>query len=470
MTRFAGVVTVAWPLQSSADMTTRTTILTILMASACGGGGQSPPDADRHQTVVELPATQNRDVDLLFMIDNSGSMADKQANLVASFPSFINALQQGGAGLPNLHLGVISSDMGTSARGNPNPAPPVGTVGNGGCAGIGDGGKLTVNGAPVTGSFLSDIGLPDGTRARNYTGTLAAVFGQMAQLGATGCGFEQPLHAIRAALDSNPANAGFLRPEAVLAVVMLTDEDDCSAADPALFGADETTLGPLQSFRCTRFGVTCATGGASPDEMNIAGPKAQCAASVSSTLLDGVSDYRDFLVGLKPDPKQVIVSAFMGTPEPVAVEPRDTNGVTQPALAHSCTGAVVADPGVRIQSLLDLFPQRSLAPTICQQDLSGGLADIGDLIASTTGSPCVPTPLADIDPGMPGIQVDCIVEDLVGGAVTPIAPCDAAETATCWKVQADPASCPSAQNLKLVVVRSSPPEPTAVTRMRCVVQ
>jgi hypothetical protein len=72
---------------------------------------------------------------------------------------------------------------------------------------------------------------------------------------------------VRAALDGNPANAGFLRPGATLGVIFLTDEDDCSVRSPTLFSPANAVLGPLESFRCTRFGVTCEDGGGTPDEI-----------------------------------------------------------------------------------------------------------------------------------------------------------------------------------------------------------
>lgn len=40
----------------------------------------------------DIPVTVNRDIDILFVVDNSKSMADKQTNLVANFPDFINVL------------------------------------------------------------------------------------------------------------------------------------------------------------------------------------------------------------------------------------------------------------------------------------------------------------------------------------------------------------------------------------------
>src|SRR5689334_2902710 len=82
-------------------------------ATACDNDGGSRPDGgtdggidDGRQTVVEVPVTPNRDLDLLFVVDDSPSMLDKQTNLANNFPNFINRLAQVPGGLPNLHLGV----------------------------------------------------------------------------------------------------------------------------------------------------------------------------------------------------------------------------------------------------------------------------------------------------------------------------------------------------------------------------
>jgi hypothetical protein len=57
---------------------------------------------------------------------------------------------------------------------------------------------------------------------------------------------------------------GFLRDNAYPAMVLLTDEDDCSASHPdVLFNPDpemdniDSDLGYLHAFRCFEFGVIC---------------------------------------------------------------------------------------------------------------------------------------------------------------------------------------------------------------------
>src|SRR5262249_10265954 len=77
-----------------------------------------------------------------------------------------------------------------------------------------------------------------------------------AHVGDRGCGFEQTLEGMKRALDgSHPENVGFLRSAAFLAVVILTDEDDCSA-QPSLFTQPDTVVG-APDFRCPFTSYTC---------------------------------------------------------------------------------------------------------------------------------------------------------------------------------------------------------------------
>jgi hypothetical protein len=165
----------------------------------------------------DIPVTVNRDIDILFLIDNSDSMADKQQSLRDNFPNFINVLNTIQGGLPNVHLGVATSDMGSKGAKDASPAPTIGTLQNGGCGGVGDDGKLqlgTAGSADVMGRYISDVQDPTNpaNRITNYTGQLADVFTKIASVGHLGCGFEQHLNGVRRALDpTNTTNAGFLR-------------------------------------------------------------------------------------------------------------------------------------------------------------------------------------------------------------------------------------------------------------------
>ena len=432
------------------------------------------PDQGRVE-YKDIPVTVNRNIDILFVIDDSGSMADKQMNLATNFPNFISVLNTIEGGLPDVHIGVVSSDMGTKGL-DGAPGPGVGTVGQGGCANTGDDGKLQTSGAPLSAgsTFISDIKDTMGQRIKNYTGTLEATFSQMARLGATGCGFEQHLHSMQRSLQNTQANPGFLRPDAFLAVIFIADEDDCSMQSASLLAAGDTgPLGPLTSFRCTRFGVTCAVGGATEGQMNATGVKDQCAPNDTSTYLAKVSGFVTTMKALKTDPSKVIVAGIMGTIEPFAIEQRQINGQNQIALAHSCTyqsptGAQVADPPIRIKFFLDQFPNRSTFTTICQPDLSQGLQQIAQLLKTALGNPCIEGKLAE--------PIDCSVSD-VSNYLKPnqsekvLPQCDASlGPKPCWHIVKDAAKCPTGDQYILKIERTEAPPPDTHVIAYCVTE
>jgi hypothetical protein len=437
----------------------------------------------------EIPVTLNRNVDILFVVDDSPSMLDKQLNVKNNFPKFIDVLNTIQGGLPDVHIGVVSSDMGTKGTQDTAAGTAIGQIGQGGCSGSGKSGNLQVGGAAGSlqsgAVYLSDIKQSDGSRQKNYTGDLATVFGQLASLGAGGCGFEQHLFAAKAALDNNPANATFLRPDAFLAVIFLADEDDCSFAHSTMLGPESSTLGPLQSFRCNRFGHTCGIGGKTEAEMNNVGVKDQCGPNESSAYLEKVATFVDFLKKVKGDPQKVVVAGIMGTTEPYQVELRAPpgGGNPQPAVAHSCTyqgsiGTEVADPPVRIKFFLDQFPNRSTFTTICQQDLSGGLQLIAALLKAVIGDPCIEGKLADVDPTMPGDQFDCSVSDVTNAhklnqSETIIPQCTGTgpySPLPCWRIATDTANCPNSDHYILKIERAMAPPPETTIFANCVTE
>jgi hypothetical protein len=405
------------------------------------------------QEVATIKAIPNRDLDILFVVDSSGSMTDHQIELALNFPLMMDALGQLESGLPNLHIGVVTSDMGTQGS-NGAVGPAIGAPGAGGCADVGDDGDL-IGSAFMNDRYIIDIDDGAGGRTTNYSSGLRDVFANIAQVGANGCGFEQHLGAMRRAL-GNPANAGFLRPEANLAVVIIADEDDCSVHDPAFFAFDESQLGPLSSFRCTRYGVTC------DQPLDAIGHKTNCVADDQSVLVDDVQPYIDALIATKGDERMVMVAGIVGEPTPVEVELRPINGVDQLALVPSCTfpnasstGVATADPAVRLTAFLDAFPGRSTRTSICSNDLSTPLATIGASAKKMMGDTCIDaSTLADASPD-PGVQPACDVIDIRDSAPDePRAlPSCGDASGDCYDLVADPLLCPGDQ-LRIQIQRA----------------
>src|SRR3954471_108252 len=124
----------------------------------------------------DIPIKQ-RGADILFVIDNSRSMKDEQDSLRANFGKMMQVLETLEGGQPDVHIGVITSDMGTSAADGTTAGAKFG------CSGVGDDGALQTT-PNVTGRFIAD----DGKGHINYSGTLDAAFSSLADVGIDGCG------------------------------------------------------------------------------------------------------------------------------------------------------------------------------------------------------------------------------------------------------------------------------------------
>jgi len=430
----------------------------------------------------DIPVNLNRNLDILFVIDNSLSMAAEQASLAANFPQFINVLQQIEGGLPDVHIGVVSSNMGAAGA---SSVP--------GCANPGDDGNL-LTGPPgntcqsqfsLTNSYVSDISQPDGSRVRNYTGDLSQLFSCMAQLGTSGCGFEMHLESMYAALQPGK-NPGFYRDEAYLAVIFIADEDDCSTADGTMFtdpNAGVTSpLGPRTSFRCHEFGIECDN---DPNPRAF-GTKLNCRPRTSSPYMYTLPRYIDFLRNLKSDPKLIIVAGIVGVFDQetgtVVVGPDATNA-TWPEVQKSCgydpnDDNAGASPPVRLTNFMVSFPERNTFTTICNSNLSDALVQIATLLKTAIGNPCIDAPLADRNPDLPGLQEECSVADVTAPdgpnrTETVIPKCDANHSVIpCWEFVADAVQCPDApDNLAIEVDRGgfTPPLGT-VLQLQCVTE
>lgn len=268
--------------------------IAVVALSACGartgldpGELEPVPDAGpmcMGPKVQTVRVGSEQQMDLLFVIDNSASMADKQALLSDAVPGMVRRLanpfcislsdpkvekQVSSANeacpagfrrefdpLTDLHIGVITSALGT-AGGDDGDA----------CA-TGPGHQLEDDQAHLVGTLDRALGVP------TYQGAGFLAWDPLAQAlppgesdmarleqnfrnlvtlsGETGCGFEQPLESFyRFLIDPNPPEnilvnstglaspvgrddvllaqrARFLRADSLVAVVMLSDENDCS--------------------------------------------------------------------------------------------------------------------------------------------------------------------------------------------------------------------------------------------------
>ncbi len=61
---------------------------------------------------MSIPAAPNvPKLDILFVVDNSGSTLDKQHALEASFPTLVAELTAPDGGLPDLHIGFVTTTV-----------------------------------------------------------------------------------------------------------------------------------------------------------------------------------------------------------------------------------------------------------------------------------------------------------------------------------------------------------------------
>jgi hypothetical protein len=425
-----------------------------VLALALGAACTTDVTVGAPSNVVEVatfPAAPSHELDVLFLIDDSSS-ADIELNLRTALPAFTGALAAVPGGLPDLHIGVATSDLGTTGSLAPDrPGPEIGQVGNGGCAGRGTDGALqhgTAAGA-VADPFLIDVSDGAGGRTRNYQGALADVLGGMVSVGAGGCGFEQDLRAMQRAL---AATAGFVRPAASLAVVIVGDEDDCSIRDAAVLSSTDPVLGPLTSFhRCTQHAVACA------EDLDSTGPKTRCASREDSSYLDAIGPIADALRAQKP-PARVAVAGILGPPQPFAVELRAAPD--QLALSHACmytgaNGLVAADPAVRLADFVARFGPLGAFTEVCARDLRPQLIEIARTTKQLLGIACLDTARLADTRDLPGVQPACEVHDVRDGlaALLPRCPADG----DCYELVADDAACPeTADHLRVAITRTAP--------------
>ena len=393
--------------------------------------------------VQNVPVNPQRALDLLIIIDDSPSMRDEQAKLAEQVPRLVNLLLTGGEdtdgstpvgtfpAIESLHVGIITPDLGHST------VPPHNfTAGSGAsfdfnptdfCTtndGNGKAGFMQVDG--VDPAICPAVTPPPGTLYLNYPEpgfTAADLISDVTCMTGQddGCGFEQQLESILASdAARNPANSGFNRDGALLAVILITDEDDCSTTDPRVFDVEPRTSnqfqGPFTSMDALQFNLRC---------------------SEHKGALQQIQRYVDGVASLKDDPSQVVFAAITGIPEDPTLDRDKFNSDEERYAALLSAGAMQevpnpADADTQGQQLTpactatdgsgDAFPGRRIVETmeglaagntgvgtvvesICAADYSPALNAIVDRIAAALRQLCLPRPLNRNSIDMVGCEV-----------------------------------------------------------------
>jgi len=435
------------------------------------------------ETGIQLAV--NKDVDILFVIDDSGSMAEEQALLASNFGAFIGVLEADDV-KANYRIGITTTDMGNPRCGKDTTTPTNGELVLSSCLDRIEDGDFVFTGVepPLDASFActavcdktdAELAiLPTATERdpdpkprpwlENIEGqtnipedvTTLEAFQCFGPQGVAGCGFESHLESMYQALtkaDTNgDPNYGFLRDKAILSVVFLTDELDCSLneAHKDVFISNKIFWNnpddPLPtSAVCLRAGVECSGSGdptfescysQNYDESGAGG------ASADDAVLFPVGRYTDFIQSIEEQKREddsgqdVLVAVIGGVPEGYAAGDAEISysGVADDAflddfgIAPGCSlGEGKALPPVRLKEFAESFEvdeERNMF-SICQDDYSSALSAIADKIRDQIKPACMPQCVKDTDETTPLLDQECtlVEENPSTGDSVPVLPC-----------------------------------------------
>jgi hypothetical protein len=153
-----------------------------------------------------VPASDSAKVDMLFCVDNSGSMSSKQQILADSVATFIGLFASGGV---DYHIGVVTTDTASTSSSYWSSRMPDFV-------------------SPNRGRLLSR------SNERFLTKNSSSVVDKMkanAKVGTSGSGSEQCFNSMLYALEDGMLgvggfNEGFVREDALLSMIIVSDEDE----------------------------------------------------------------------------------------------------------------------------------------------------------------------------------------------------------------------------------------------------
>ena len=377
-----------------------------------------PSDPTTPDPTGPAPVPTSNAVDIVLVVDNSGSMGSAQARVAAAIGTLVDVLDSAGA---DWRIAVTTTD-----NGNPwcdGTSPEGGTFVATSCRSRTQ--NFVFQGAipadataeaclDVCPEEWSSISLPvpwieSSGGVTNLPAGLdpAQALRCIVPQGINGCGFEEQLESLQKALlrstTEGESNFGFLRPEAVLGVLVVTDEVDCSVNKEweviflpdgnRVFWSDPDASAPSSAV-CWNAGVECTGGPGAYDECHSvdldvnAGPVGEAAAE-SDAVLRPVSRYADFLQELEDGKKQInpgaeVVFAILGgvQPDGTVLYEDGISGqdVLDFGIGPGCQGdSIRAFPPVRMRELADTlgggaYPNRF---SICDRDYTAAFEGFG---------------------------------------------------------------------------------------------
>lgn len=193
--------------------TSATLMLVACLGIGCEKSSRSFSILADDQVFQQSPTVIERKIDILWVVDNSGSMESSQANLASSFQSFITRFQSLNY---DFHMAVTTSDAYRAEYNNNTDL------------------LLLRDGSSVSGS--------SGVRVmKNDTPNLSSVFITNITQGINGSGDERAFQSLKNVL-SYSENADFRRNDAFLAIIIVSDEDDFSATTSAFLNGNYNSI------------------------------------------------------------------------------------------------------------------------------------------------------------------------------------------------------------------------------------
>jgi hypothetical protein len=398
--------------------------------------------------------------DILFVVDNSGSMAGEQDQLGRSFSSFAQVLEEKFGDV--FHIAIVTTGMESLNCPRCSVDIPGSCINETGENGRFQDrlGHITWNAGTPVFDFVQD------RDCRVVTNDNTDCFYNVDQergialVGTTGCGFERGLAPLRPALDDlrGDYNAQFLRNDATLAVIIISDEDDCGEVNDIY--ENTVDMGNVCYFASKGVGPEPGNPDYTPMTYHPGDPEQR------PYELTPVEDYYDFLVNDVKGGRTGMVkfAAIVGMtdvndPSTTTIEytwdPRGRWEINNACTTPGCTGTYCfAEPGTRYIKLAQMFGigQNGFLDTICQNNFAETMEELGSFVACPRQFKLSEPPL---DPDLASILINgeqvplysCSIPDRLETCSGPGASCSQGSCVLTWIYCRDSGSAPECAGL-----------------------